>query len=299
VFDEAMLRGLAIVLITGAALAPVAQAAPRNGLIYYVDGSSLWTVKPGGSKAELNEVFRYSNLAFAPRGRTLAATDQGGNGLTLLDAGDGSPRKDIRPSAQWSGRADWRPDGREIAFSECDRTIFTDIDECVQYGVYRIRPDGSHVKRVATGRGPDWSPDGRSIVFEHAMPQRRSTGNRCYGLYVVRRSGKGLRPILPRHPRCPVNWENPRLASFSPDGRRILFVHRTAIWTMRRDGSRARRIVRHVYARDVAWSPDGRRIAYSVEGGVYVASPTGRRPHRIAALSFPAGLAWQPLPSRR
>src|SRR4051794_3513751 len=128
---------------------------------------------------------------------------------------DGSHKRDIRPRAQWSGRPSWSPDGRELVFSKCDETIFTDIDECVTYGVYRIRRDGTRVRRVVTGRGPSWSPDGKSIAFEHAMPQRRSTGSRCYGIYTKWLGGRRIHPIRPRRPRCPVRYENPWNVAFS------------------------------------------------------------------------------------
>jgi hypothetical protein len=131
------------------------------------------------------------------------------------------------------------------------------------------------------------------------MPQRRSTGNRCYGIYT-KRLGRGRpHPIRPRRPRCPVDYENPWNVAFSPDGRRILFIDRYSIWTMRPDGAQARQVVRGHDIVDATWSPDGRLIAYARPGGVYVATAQGARPHQVVAGQYPSGLAWQPLRSRR
>src|SRR3954452_25749 len=295
-----MLRSLAIVLVAGAVLAPGARAASHDGHIYYVERSELVKVTAGGTDRQVvyKPDFAYTDLAFAPGGKILGAT-AGGNGLHLLDAFDGSHERDIRPRAQWSGRPSWSPGGRELAFSECDRTIFTDVDECVTYGVYRVRRDGTHLRRLATGRGPSWSPDGRSIAFERAMPQRRSTGNRCYGIYTKRLRTGRPHPIRPRRPRCPVNYENPWNVAFSPDGRRVLFIDRYSLWTVRPDGSRARRIVRGRDIVDATWSPDGRLVAYARPDGVYVAGAQGERPHRVVAGQRPSDLAWQPVPSGR
>ena len=57
------------------------------------------------------------------------------------------------------------------------------------------------------------------------------------------------------------------LASWSPDGRRIVFVSGRngfdQIWTMKADGSDMRRLTApRALDEDPAWSPDGRRIAF-------------------------------------
>jgi Tol biopolymer transport system component len=58
-------------------------------------------------------------------------------------------------------RPDWSPDGSTIAFSRDD-------------GIYAMRADGSHVRKLTNGRpdyeDPDWSPDGTMIAFSHGTP---------------------------------------------------------------------------------------------------------------------------------
>lgn len=304
-----MLRGLAIALIAGAALAPAAQAAPRNGAIYYADGSELWRVHPNGSGAErLASEFHDDQFAFSPAGSRLIGVS---GGMTIFDASDGSPIGSIPVTGDWWGRPSWRPNGREIAFSRCERSIFTDIDECVAYGVYRVRPDGTHLRRIAQGRDPTWSPDGRSLLILRRLKDRDPAGNDCYGLFSVRADGTRTHRLLPRSPRCPFGFSWPYYASWSPGGQRVLFIRDGNLWTMRTDGSQRRRILkppRGFTIRDARWSPDGRRIAYSVfhrttatnQGGIYVAKPSGGLGRRVAVVhQFPGDLAWQPIASRR
>ncbi len=304
-----MLRGLALLLIAGAVLAPGAQAAPRNGAIFYTEGSALKKVRPDASHAAtVGDSFAYDRFGFAPGGRELVGV--GNDGLSVLDAFDGSRIHRVPVDGEWLGRPDWRPTGREIAFSKCERSVFTDIDECVSYGVYRARPDGSHVRRVAQGSDPSWAGDGRSIVFLHQLKQRDPLGNRCTGIYEARADGKRLRPILPRPPRCSSGLDAPHNASIGFDGRRIVFLLRDGIWTVGTDGSRAVHIFkprRGYYVRDVRWSPDGRLIAYMIlrehgpsRGAIYVTGETGGRGHQVAKLLDIGGsIAWQPIASRR
>ena len=301
-----MLRSLAIALLVCAALAPAAQAAPRNGPIYYSDGSALWKVSPHGSNHErVRMQFFHSQLAFSPNGLKLIGVS---GGLTVFDLADGWKTHDLPISGDWWGRPAWSPNGRQIAFSKCERSEFTDIDECVRYGVYRMRSNGSRVRRVAQGKDPTWSPDGRSLVFLHQLRERDRYGNPCNGLYTVHANGRQLRPVLPNPPRCTFGYDAPYYPSWSPDGRRVLFFNRGNVFTVRPDGSRVRRLVpapRGSFITDGRWSPDGRRIAYSVgwggarteDSGIFVAKSSGGLGRRVAAVDAPGSIAWQPLAS--
>ena len=69
---------------------------------------------------------------------------------------DGTDRHRLTHASRWSGAPVFSPDGRRIAFERTD-------------GVYVMRRDGRHLRRVAkadTFDGPGFSPSGRKLAFE-------------------------------------------------------------------------------------------------------------------------------------
>jgi Tol biopolymer transport system component len=97
------------------------------------------------------------------------------------------------------------PDGRTIAF--------------VRNGdVYSVRPDGSGQRHLTSGPEvdsmPKIAPNGRYLVFE-----RRGALGGPSGLYSVRVGGGGLHAVA-------TSGDNHE-ATFSPDGKTIVFVHST------------------------------------------------------------------------
>jgi dipeptidyl aminopeptidase/acylaminoacyl peptidase len=70
-----------------------------------------------------------------------------------------------------------------------------------------------------------------------------------------------------------------RAGSGAPSGRVALEVLTGGIWTVRTNGSGARRIVRHGTA--PRWSPDGRLIAYSGGNSLWVVRPDGTHRRRV------------------
>jgi TolB protein len=104
---------------------------------------------------------------------------------------------------------------------------------------------------------PSWSPDGRWIAFYSRRPARAGGP----GIYITRRDGSGIRPVLRRATETITSTP-----SWSPDGKTIAFVH--GIWTGEEiftvtvDGRVVTRLTHdHVPDREPAWSPDGKRIA--------------------------------------
>ena len=123
-----------------------------------------------------------------------------------------------------------------------------------------IKVDGSDLRQIATNglnaADPRYSPDGKQIVFWNAA-----------GLYVVAADGSEA-------PK-PVGTVKGRHASFSPDGRLLLYeVGRYAkdvtIATARIDGSDVKQFVgfNDIYANSFgtlsrpAFTPDGKRILF-------------------------------------
>ncbi|HET7573506.1 MAG TPA: hypothetical protein VFJ99_00180, partial [Solirubrobacterales bacterium] len=97
------------------------------------------------------------------------------------------------------------PDGRTIAFARAG-------------DIFSVRPDGSGQRQLTSGPAidslPKIAPDGRTVVFE-----RRAEANGTSSLYAVRAMGGGVRAL--------TKGGNDREASFSPDGRAIVFVRST------------------------------------------------------------------------
>jgi TolB protein len=151
----------------------------------------------------------------------------------------------------------WSPDGKKIAFD--------------RYGdIFVMRDDGTHLKRVAKGRGrfgytqPAWSPDGRWIAFEE----------NASAIGLVRPNGGGMRT---------VDYEgDAQSPAWSPDGDRLAFVDTSddyVIATMNRDGSDVQVVTESPKATNYPdWSPDGQTITFSRESGrsqIHVVPATG------------------------
>jgi Tol biopolymer transport system component len=148
----------------------------------------------------------------------------------------------------------WSADGRRLAFTRLEpagNTVFT------------INADGGAPTPVVDGdaQDPSFSPSGRRIVYTDGDSIR-----------TVRTDGTGQRRLLGAHPRGGLG--SPQ---YSPNGKRIVFDGRPrgkpleGIWTMRRDGSRLRRLAAHPPpspdfsgpGEDAPdYSPDGRQIAF-------------------------------------
>ena len=243
----------------------------------------------------------------------ISVANADGSGLRRVTDG---PGVDCAPA--------WSPDGGKIAFErslirrEGDTVVGADVD------IYVINADGSEERNltgdgVSAGgpAGPIWSPDGRRIAFwsgrdgndgiyvmnADGSGQRllaRNVGHVAWSpdgrkMLVVRGASQGMRPTkhdvfvmdvdgrkLRRLTRIPQ--VNGPLPSWSPDGRRIVFVsdrdRNLEIYVMNADGSGQRNVTRHPGRdSDPAWSPDGRKIAFTTkrEGNfeIYVMNADG------------------------
>jgi hypothetical protein len=211
-------------LIALALLAAVTGAAsagtPRVERVVVVNGGELWAIAPDGSRQQLTRLGG-SDPAVAPEGRRIAFTRvrNGTPVVHVLDILTG----DVRAVAPGRDPA-WAPDGRlaivtdegvvvggslvapgagEPAFAPDGRLAVTRPD-----GVY---VDGAHL--VTGARSPAYAPDGRLAV---------TLGTTVFvgGTAVA----EGSTP------------------AWSPDGRRIVVARADALWTIRADGSDARRL---------------------------------------------------------
>jgi Tol biopolymer transport system component len=140
------------------------------------------------------------------------------------------------------------------------------------------------VEHLVDDSAGSFSPDGETIVFERRFSTLR------YGVDthpVSKRSvlllmrADGSRKRVLRHAGARFEYD----ATFSPDGRSILFVRDERIYLMRRDGSGARPVRRDFLEQACPrFSPDGSMISFwrgrGVKSGAYFvmnADSTGLR----------------------
>ncbi|WP_328498383.1 amidohydrolase family protein [Streptomyces sp. NBC_00414] len=240
--------------VTAIGLAPAA-AQPRTGLSLSftaaTNGSA--TLAPGGDRliAEIQNV-----LWSLPR--------TGGRAVPLTAAG-------LEPN-----RPVYAPDGDLIAF-------------CAYRGggfhIWTMRPDGSDVRRRTDGpfddRGPAWSPDGTRIAFASERGGDPVAGS-PYRVHVLDLRTGDIRRVTgltgQTGPLQDGAWEDFD-PTWSPDGKRILFVRAKGVSTANGVGLDARTVaavpasgtgpvvVEHTdpttaQVMTPALAPDGRRLAY-------------------------------------
>ena len=214
---------------------------------------------------------------------------------------DGRGRRELRLSGGWPV---WSPDGCWIAVSDLS-------------GLYVVRPDGTGRRRLGDGEDPAWSADGKRLAFSdgdiwvaevstwrarrlivppgvailpswspdaksivYAMADPREDGN-FFGtwsggtMFVV--------DVASRRARRLTGGNQP---VWSPTGDRIAFTRTNgcdaaSIWTIRPDGSGARRLTKGPVDHSPTWSPDGGRIAFSRAA---IARGCSERPARIVVI---------------
>jgi Tol biopolymer transport system component len=171
---------------------------------------------------------------------------------------DGSDMVNLSRNAANDTDPAWSPDGQYIAFAS---------DRGAGYDIYIMRKDGSDVRRLTSnaidGRHPRWSPDGTRLIYESGkdgvLSDPQST-RRFIDLYVIDADGAHVTNIT-NTPSASEGW-----ASWSPDGKTILFTKAGVITLVDADGSNARPLhpADPGFLDDAAaWSPDGSTVAYS------------------------------------
>jgi Tol biopolymer transport system component len=180
----------------------VQAIAPPPGCMTNCVGWSIWVV--GADGTGLRMVTAGRTPSWSPGGRRLAfwdATPYGeGEALGIVMLG-GAAKEVPAFTPDPSQPAVWAPGGRELAFSALAKGY-----DGGPPTVFAVRPDGSGLRRVATGAEPDWSRDGRSIAY---VRSRR--------LYAIAATGKGER-------RLSAAGEAASAPAWSRGSRRVAFV---------------------------------------------------------------------------
>jgi Tol biopolymer transport system component len=189
----------------------------------------------------------------------------------------------------------WSPDGRTIVF-----VSWRDGNG----EIYAMDANGSSPRNLtqnpANDVRPAWSPDGRSIAFvsSRSPSSRCKPGpGRCWRdydrqseIYVMNADGSRKRNLT-------RDRASDDLPTWSPDGRRIAFLHgrgrgRGQLYVVNADGSGLRNLGRiagpALFASHPVWSPDGRTIYF----GRYLISTDGSGARKLPYIPLIA--VWSP-----
>ncbi len=181
--------------------------------------------------------------------------------IRVLDDGENLFSSSDRGDIMTGHPVIWSPDGKQIVASVCRTTR----DGTYRKFVARLaNRDGSGWTKLplrqATDEVNDWSPDGKWLVV---VSKREPPFNSGYQLYRMHPDGSEELRLTKDGLNC-----YPR---FSPDSRKILYVHQTAkagnsLHVIHVDGTSDREIVREDEegsgsVEDACWSPDGGWLA--------------------------------------
>jgi TolB protein len=185
------------------------------------------------------------------------STRDGNPEIYLLRAGEKEP-VNLTNHPSLDNWPVWSPDGKRIAF-QSNRTGNLDI--------WSMKADGSDLvqltKDSAADQLPCWSPDGKTILFTSWRKENGETELAAH-VYVMDTDGAHQRRIV----SVPLNTTG--AATWSPDGKRILFERRgekgADIYIADADGSHERQLTHDqeqgVYNGAPSFSPDGKQIAF-------------------------------------
>ena len=228
---------------------------PRDRLAYTVNKGQfqydIYMINTDGSGKQLL-VADASEPSFTKDGQEIIFYDWNGAGVDIMRL-DGSNRRRVIND----GNATWANiglDGYTVVYISLDINWQRwQIDS----KIYTIGLDGQNQRFITEGDQPAWNPTVMQFVC------KTCDGSKC-GLFVMNSDGSGRRMI--------TTGANDQNASFSPDGRRIVYTSNDdgnwEIYVMNADGSNKWRLTSNP-ATDAlpAWLSDGQHIAFRSDRG--------------------------------
>ena len=109
-----------------------------------------------------------------------------------------------------------------------------------------------------------WSPDAQHLLYTVSVHQ---------GVWVAAADGSKVRNLAPPSATGPtgIYWSR-----WSPDGKRIVFGWKDALWVVNADGSNPRAMVERTGSHNGGWwTPDGTALVHNGSGGVIVTPVDG------------------------
>jgi Tol biopolymer transport system component len=226
---------------------------------------------------------RLNHVAWSPDGRRIAYLS--GPQPALMRA-DGSHRHLLRKGHFFGFyySVAWAPDGRHLFLGGSSLENGND-------GIYRVRTDGTHLRRLTHGGDNDPAVSTKGVIaFERVI-------HGTSWIFVLRRPGA--------RPKALLRGSDP---DWSPNGKRLAFA-RNGIWLCAASGRHCSHVTHgqpdtsDFRDRDPAWSPSGRWLAFVRNPDLYLVRPNGtglrRVPLTIQDQKMWDSLSWQPLQAHR
>jgi Tol biopolymer transport system component len=172
--------------------------------------------------------------------------------------------------------------------------LFTALGGKLGLGVYRVDPDGSHLRRLASlpsrGEGvagyPSASPDGSRVAFVEAstkpvpralrkkFPNALPPGNLALRLEVV--------PVAGGTAKAVPGVDFARAPAWSPDGETIRLLADGKLFSITPAGTDPRIFGRlDGQPEEMSWSPDGTKVAVAEDGMLSIADADGTNAEAI------------------
>ena len=176
------------------------------------------------------------------------------------------------------GGARWSPDGTRIAFYGTGKEARNPNAALQTRRALARQPDTDSTgarRRLAT---PREASGAESLALEHDIPHlvESEPGDPNIDIWTMRADGSDVRQLTDSD----VGDFAP---SWSPDGKRIVWVHGRSLWIMSSDGSDAQLLLEGDLQTSHAapdWSPDGEQILFITVSGhdadMYLIKPDGR-----------------------
>jgi TolB protein len=234
------------------------ELEPRRSAIFVYDFAT------GKSRQVTHDRRVNFDPALSPDGTRVAyRSGAGENDEVFVVRVDGTDRSNLTRNRALDYSPAWSPDGRRIAFAS------TRAGGQLPY-IWVMNADGSNphaLTRRLTGEYPAWSPNGKQIAFVTNQPVRQDG----FDVAVVDADGRNAHRITHNdiYEMGPAWSRDGKWIAYHAGngGMHDLYV-------MRSDGSQKRRLT-HDVGEHATWSPDGRYLLYMSLTGLALIRPDG------------------------